>query len=678
MKKSRNSVDLPIQTREAQIVPASIDMAARTVDLVWSTGAAVRRYDWWEGEYYDETLNLAPAAVDLSRLNAGAPLLNSHQAYDLSDIIGVVVGGTASVDGSQGTATVRFSKRDDVEPIWQDVQDGIIGAISVGYAVRKYTIIEEDGQVTQYRADDWMPLELSLVAIPADAGAGVRGHSPADPAKSGRAFPCALIRSNQTQETDMTKVKTPEEIAEETRLAAETETRNQATQAEAQRLAEEAAAKKKPTTAELRTLGLALRVDNVDAFIVRHIESGKTMKEIRTAEIDAAAEKQRAAQPVSGIVITRDALDTKREGMAEYLLHRVNPGQVKLDKGLEFRGSSFLDLARECLTDAGINFRGMSRMEIATHALNLHRVGGMNMTRAIGEGVSDLPNIVLNASNKTLRKAYDEANQTFKKFARQATATDFKTINRIQMSGAPNLLAVTENGEIKRGYVTDSKESYSLSTFARIIPLPRQVIINDDMDAIGRLPMAMGMAAARLESDTVYIQLISNPNMADGNAVFSSAHANYTSSGTAISVASLGVGVSAMGIQTGLAGELLNLTPDILLAPKAKDLLARQFTSNAYQPTAQSTINPYSYLTPITEGRLDLGVNGANASTTGWYLICSNGQVDTVEYSYLEGQEGAYMESRLGWEVDGMEMKVRLDIAAKVIDYRGMYFNAGA
>ena len=199
MKKSRNSVDLPIQTREAQIVPASIDMAARTVDLVWSTGAAVRRYDWWEGEYYDETLNLAPAAVDLSRLNAGAPLLNSHQAYDLSDIIGVVVGGTASVDGSQGTATVRFSKRDDVEPIWQDVQDGIIGAISVGYAVRKYTIIEEDGQVTQYRADDWMPLELSLVAIPADAGAGVRGHSPADPAKSGRAFPCALISSNQTQ-----------------------------------------------------------------------------------------------------------------------------------------------------------------------------------------------------------------------------------------------------------------------------------------------------------------------------------------------------------------------------------------------------------------------------------------------------------------------------------------------
>ena len=42
------------------------------------------------------------------------------------------------------------------------------------------------------------------------------------------------------------------------------------------------------------------------------------------------------------------------------------------------------------------------------------------------------------------------------------------------------------------------------------------------------------------------------------------------------------------------------------------------------------------------------------------------------------GGEGAYIETRNGFDVDGVEIKCRLDFGAKAIDWRGLYKNPGA
>ena len=125
-----------LQTR-AQFLPASADTEARTVEVTWTTGAPVLRRDIG-GSYYEE-LSLGDA-VNMERLNNGAPLLNSHKAADLSDIVGVVE--RAWIDEKEGRALVRFSDRAEVEPIWRDVQRGIIRNISVGYAVDEFERIE--------------------------------------------------------------------------------------------------------------------------------------------------------------------------------------------------------------------------------------------------------------------------------------------------------------------------------------------------------------------------------------------------------------------------------------------------------------------------------------------------------------------------------------------------------
>ena len=66
------------------------------------------------------------------------------------------------------------------------------------------------------------------------------------------------------------------------------------------------------------------------------------------------------------------------------------------------------------------------------------------------------------------------------------------------------------------------------------------------------------------------------------------------------------------------------------------------------------------------------------ASATAWYLAAETGQVDTVEYCYLDGAEGPVIEPEVGFEIDGLAYKCRLDFAAKAIDFRGLYKSPGA
>jgi hypothetical protein len=78
---------LGLQLRaDVRLMPETVDVEARTVELVWSTGAMVRRRDYWTGKPYDEVLSLEAGHVDLSRLNSGAPLLNTHGAHDLGHL----------------------------------------------------------------------------------------------------------------------------------------------------------------------------------------------------------------------------------------------------------------------------------------------------------------------------------------------------------------------------------------------------------------------------------------------------------------------------------------------------------------------------------------------------------------------------------------------------------------
>jgi hypothetical protein len=77
-----------ITAHRALAAPATVDRAARTVEVVWSTGARARNYVPALGLITEE-LDMSPNAVRMDGLRSGqAPVLNTHRRGDARDVLG--------------------------------------------------------------------------------------------------------------------------------------------------------------------------------------------------------------------------------------------------------------------------------------------------------------------------------------------------------------------------------------------------------------------------------------------------------------------------------------------------------------------------------------------------------------------------------------------------------------
>lgn len=385
------------------------------------------------------------------------------------------------------------------------------------------------------------------------------------------------------------------------------------------------------------------QVDNLSAYLAKN----QPEKEIRSH---------------TTIEITRDERDTQRAGATKAILNRFNPRQYQIegdDPAREFAGMRLFEMARTFAERSGQSVKGRNANEVARAALHT---------------TSDFPDILENVIGKALRDRYELAPRTFVQLARQSTLPDYKQVSRAQLGEAPVLQQVLEGGEYTYGTIGDAAEKYQLFKYGKMLAVSREVIINDDLDAITRIPAAMGAAAGQLENQLFWAHLTGNPTMHDGNALFSSNHGNLDNSGATISITSIGAGREAMRTQTGLDGNhYINVSPSYLVVPAALETTAEQFVSTNLMPEAAGNINPFAgRLQVISEPRLD--ADDANA----WYLFADPNMIDTLEYAYLQGEEGPQIETRDGFEVDGLEVKVRHNFGVKALDWRGLYKNVGA
>lgn len=154
------------QRRVIQISRADVNAESRELPLSFSSETPVERY--WGIEVLDHS----PGACDLSRLNAGGPLLLNHDNYDPDNQVGVVVSADVGVD-RKGRAKVKFSRSARGTDILQDVQDGIRSSVSVGYEIHEMRLVKSENGVETYLVTRWTPYEISLVGTPADISVGV-------------------------------------------------------------------------------------------------------------------------------------------------------------------------------------------------------------------------------------------------------------------------------------------------------------------------------------------------------------------------------------------------------------------------------------------------------------------------------------------------------------------------
>lgn len=627
----------------------SVDPDKRTVDLVWTTGHKGKRSSWFGDDWFEE-LEVSDKAIRMDRLNAGAPLLDTHGQYQLSDVLAVVE--RSWIENGVGMATVRFSKRADVEPIFQDVKDGIIRNVSVGYRVHKWEdVTEGDDKVKTYRAIDWEPMEISLVPIGFDPGAQTRSAEgrPQD------AFTMQIISNRSASEPNQRGNKPMTE--EQQRAADEAAKRAaEAAAAEAKRMADEAARVAKETerkrAVEIRAAVRAAKLEDsvADDLCARDVSVDEARKEV----LDMLA-KRDAAKPTGGARVTagdQDEILVRREAAQNALLHRFNPRQHELhESARRFRGMSLVRMAEELL---GLSGKGMTRNEIAQRALSS----------------SDFPIILGATVGKTLRAGYTVQARTFQAFVRFGTLADYKEVSRVQLGDAPNLAQVVESGEYAEGSIGEAAEKIKLLKYGKIIRITEEAIVNDDLDAFTRIPGMMGAAAARLESKLVYDVLLNNAAMADNVVLFHATHGNLGSA-AAITETSLNLARAAIRKQKNMDGtDTLDLEPAFLICGPDKETEAKKILSSQMFATKSGDVNVFANsMAPVVESRIP---------GNKWFVAAAPSQVDTIEVAYLEGMSGPELTQKESFESDGIALKVKHVVGVKPIDYRGLYYNPGA
>ena len=672
---------LPMMAREAPVTAVNTD--TRTVDLVWSTGAGVLRYDWYAERYYNEVLSMDPAHIRMARMQSGrAPLLNTHSRWDLSSVLGVI--RSADLENGQGVASAEFSKRADVEPYYQDVVDKIIGNVSVGYTVHAFERIPptNPGDLWTYMAVDWEPTEASLVPIGADADAGVRSvDQPPPKMPEGRLSPCKFTTRSIDSNHPPAAAGTSTTRKENTMPGANNNpaAQNPAANQIDQRALDQARAEGARAEAE-RQAGIreAVTLGGLDAAFADQLigRSDMTVSDAGMAVLREKAKRDAATSTRSAADIRTisDETEMRRTAISDAIALRANPNAAlrsdarRVEAARQYRGMTLMDMARESIEAAGGSARGLSRREIAVMALNLDR----DMQGRAGMGsTSDFPAILASTVNRTLRAAYEIQARTFTGWARESTAPDFREVARTQLSESSAFKQVKEGGEYKMITFGDSAEKYSLGKWGGIVALTWETIINDDLGAFDRIPLALAAEAAAIEGDIVYGILTGAGLMSDGLALFDAGHGNLAGAATAINDVTLGAGRASMRKQVGLKGRVLNLTPSFLIVGPDKESEANKYTSASFVAAKAGDINP-NYNTSL-EVVVDPRILG-NA----WHLAATPALVDTIEYAYLEGEQGLFTETRQGFEVDGLQIKARHVFGAKAIDWRGMYKNAGA
>ena len=164
-------VDYTTTTVRADLV----DTETRQVEFAFSSEQPYER--WWGVEI----LGHGPGECDLSWIASGrAPFLDDH---DPTEQIGILPRAWLDTKKKQCRAVARFSRSADGEEAMQDTVDGVRVNISVGYEIRELELVKKDGDIATYRVTDWLPLEVSQVAIPADMTVGIgRAVAPEKPA----------------------------------------------------------------------------------------------------------------------------------------------------------------------------------------------------------------------------------------------------------------------------------------------------------------------------------------------------------------------------------------------------------------------------------------------------------------------------------------------------------------
>ncbi len=281
--------------------------------------------------------------------------------------------------------------------------------------------------------------------------------------------------------------------------------------------------------------------------------------------------------------------------------------------------------------------------------------------------------------NKRLLKEYQAWPGEWSRFCTVVPIKDFKQQDRIRLASFGSLPVVNEDTPYTTVSLTDTRATYSARKYGNIVAISREVIVNDDLQAIRQIPQKLAVAAAYTLAEFVYGFLSGGRtnNVYDGFPLFDAVAGPFNHGHNrrvdALTTAGLTLGITTMKEQTNLAGKRIGLKPSFLVVPPEQEFTALQLIKSGGLPGGNANdINPVM-------GYCEVIVSPQLTNTAEWYLVADPRQVDTIELGFVGGQVNPVLLVQdqplfgLNFSQDVISYKVRHEYGGAVVDYRAFY-----
>lgn len=670
-RKITASSTIDAQRINGTVLADTVSLENRTVEVVFTTGQEGQRFHWDIG-YYLESLEVSTTAVRQERLKKGLSVIGDHATYrGIENVFGITE--NYRIENGELIGTVRFAADEDSDKVFQKVANKILRHFSLGYIVHRYEAILNAGDgLDTYRATDWEPTELSIVAVSFETNNGIRAMECEKPAPE-NLFPLQITITGEDTTMKfrnmLLKYRDPAKVDGDTAGGG-----NPAPAPIVNRAADPAPAPVAPVVVPvapvasdrglITTFTTNARAAGFDSeHAVNAFSRGLTLEQYNAELLQAMSQRSVAQTPQVPLVADNrsDHKEQERNLIVTSILARNGLVEATAETR-KFNGATLLDLARHVMGHQGF----MNPLELSKRAF---------------QSTSDFPLILENVMNKSLAAGYEETPRTFLDLGRRGSVNDFRAKHTYRMGDAPSLLPLGENGEYQSGTIGEAKESFAIDTYARKIGFSRKMLINDDMGALTNVPRSFGQAGSRLESDVVW-GLLLNYNfrtnaaasfvMRDNKAFFHADHKNLvTGAGSVLGETGLS-NIRKLGRKMKtLDGNFMNIMWDTFVFPEELETDAEKLLINSIMATQTTNVNAF-------QGKYNFRIEPrlAVVSPTAYYGFTR--MIDAFEYAYLAGEEGMYTEINNSTDVDGMEVLVRKDFGAGYVDERGAVKSAGA
>lgn len=301
---------------------------------------------------------------------------------------------------------------------------------------------------------------------------------------------------------------------------------------------------------------------------------------------------------------------------------------------------------------------------------------------------NDIGDVLSNTANKFALQTYSAVESGWRAISAIRPVQDFKTVTSYRLTGNLQFEKVGAGGNIPNGELGNQSYTNAAATYAKMLSITRQDIINDDLSVLSAVPMMLGRGAALKQNEVFWTEFMNNSSFfnATHNTAGDTGNSNYASGAPAssLSVAGLTAAELLFFNQVDPNGKPLGVMPKILLVPNALNVAATQLmcdteVRDTTASTKYTTGNPHAGKFNVVRSSYLSNTSITGYSTTAWYLLADPMDLPVIEMCFLNGQEVPVIEqAEADFNTLGIQMRGYNDFGVSKQDFRGGVKSTGA